>query len=143
MKRSRQVILVLSGALASGGLTGCQQEPPPPVADAENTRTNVNPENTYTNDHYVPNLGYYHAPYRSWYPFPYNYYDPAQGYYYGGRWNRQRDQSTVTTSRPTPEAANLVNAKAAPSRASAPSKSSSSSTTSRGGFGRSWSSSGS
>jgi hypothetical protein len=128
MKRSRQVVLVLSGALASGGLTGCQPDPPPPVVSADNT---------YTNNHYVSGAGYYHAPYRAWYPFPYNHHDPAQGYYYGGRWNQQPERPTVAASRPTPQSAQLINSKVAPP------KSSSGSTTSRGGFGRSWFSGGS
>jgi hypothetical protein len=123
MKRSRQVVLVLSGGLSLGALTGCDSGPdnrPPPV----------NAQNTYTNNHYVSRAGYYHAPYHAWFPYPYNYHEPVRGYYHGGSWTQQPETPKITYSQPTPEAAKLANDK---SGASKPANS----TTRRSGFGSS------
>jgi hypothetical protein len=54
----------------------------------------------YTNNHYLPGAGYYHAPYHAWYPLPYNAYDPARGYYHGGVWTREPDENTLRVSQP-------------------------------------------
>jgi len=118
--------LVLSGALTTAGLTGCDDGSPPPPA--------VSSDNTYTNNQYVSGAGYYHAPYHSWYPYRYNSYVPDRGFYYGGGWHPWADNSTISSSKPTPEAAHLANSKATSSGRS-------SGSTSRGGFGHSWGSS--
>jgi hypothetical protein len=58
--------------------------------------------NVYTNNHYVAGAGYYHAPFRAWYPWPYNYFDPnTQKYYYGGQWGLVAHQSITNVSSPT------------------------------------------
>jgi len=104
MKRSGKVVLVLSGALAAGGLAGCDSsyDFPPPQVSADNT---------YTNNYYVRGVGYYHAPYRGWYPYPYNYYLPGQGYYHGGNWTSEPHPSTVAASQPTTESVHSANNK--------------------------------
>ena len=94
MKRSERIILVLSGALAAGSV-GCEKTERPMKLSAYNV---------YTNNHYVPGVGYYHAPYHAWFPFPYNAYAPGRGYYYGGNWNAYPSEQTVAASRPTPSA---------------------------------------
>jgi hypothetical protein len=87
MKRSSMVALVISGAL----LTGCDSSNESSWEDSQ----------TYTNNHYVAGRGYYHAPYHAWYPFPYNYYDPARRtYYHGGSYSTAPHVSNVTSSRP-------------------------------------------
>src|SRR4051794_37508854 len=93
MKRTQRIVLVLSGAVASA-LVGCR--------DSDDPRLST--DNTYTNNHYVPGAGYYHAPFRGWYPHPYNTYDPARGYYYGGSWNVYPALPDVTASHPTARA---------------------------------------
>ena len=64
----------------------------------------LSPDNTYTNNYYVHGAGYYHAPYRAWYPYPYNSYLPGRGYYHGGQWTSNPDVGSVNASRPAPEA---------------------------------------
>ena len=119
MKRSQQVLLVLSGAVASFS-GGCDKTPLP---------SGISLEQEYTNNHYVASGGYYHAPYHSWYPLPYNNYQPNFGYYYGGAWHPTPEESATTQSRPSAAAVAKL-AKAIGSH--------SSSTTHRHGFGRSW-----
>ncbi len=57
---------------------------------------------TYPTDYFVKGLGYYHAPYRRFYPYRYNQHD-TQGYYYGGGWHPIENDSKITTSTPWPE----------------------------------------
>jgi hypothetical protein len=79
------VTLVLSGAL----LPGCddpwqtQNDPPSPQI---------------TNNTYAPGYGYWHAPYHSWYPYPYNYFRPGYGYYHGGIYSAAPDFSPIRAS---------------------------------------------
>ena len=86
MKRSPVVVLVLSGALFAGCEAGDD-------SSWEDTQT-------YTNNTHVAGRGYYHARYRAWYPFPYNYRDPSRGYFHGGNYSTQPHVSQVTASRP-------------------------------------------
>ena len=67
---------MLISSLAVGGLNGCG-----PGSSA----TRVAP--AYTNNFYQPERGYYHAPFRAWYPLPYNHQDPqTRQFYQGGMW---------------------------------------------------------
>ena len=110
MKRSKSIQLVLLGGLSTAILAGCDQTP------------SVNAQNVYTNNYYVPGAGYYHAPFRNWYPLPYNHFDTQKNqYFYGGQWGAQPFESITNISQPTPEAVQLAQA----SRADV----------SRGGFG--------
>ena len=98
MKRSRSIKLVLVGGLSAGALGGCTPSAnrPPAISSA----------NYYTNNYYVPGVGYYHAPYRAWYGLPYNHYDPqTQRYFHGGQWAAVPHQSITNISEPTPAAA--------------------------------------
>jgi len=126
MKRSRSVQLVLLGSLAAlaGCDSGADDPPAPPVTSSE----------TYTNNHYVPGAGYYHAHSHGWFPFPYNHFMSGRGYYQGGRWAPQPDGSGIAASTPTPDSARLAEAKR---QASTPGRTSSSSSTRRSGFGSS------
>ncbi len=90
MRRSKEIVLVLS-AMAAGTI-GCRQSEP---------ALRLSTENVYTNNHYVPGAGYYHAPYHAWFPFPYNAYMPGRGYYHGGNYNTFPDERNVTASQPT------------------------------------------
>jgi len=103
MKRSRSIRLVLLGSLATGAFTACGPSggPSGPVTTAD----------VYTNDYYLPGAGYYHAPYRAWFPMPYNSYDPArQMYYHGGQWSPAPYLSITNLSAPTDEAVRLAQA---------------------------------
>ena len=93
MRRSTKVALVLLGTAGAIGVVtaidawkrvrenddavaGAPQPPPTPVSA----------DRTYSNNEYIPGVGYYHAPFFSWYPWPWNFHDPARGYFSGGLW---------------------------------------------------------
>ena len=100
MKRSKSIRLVLLGTLATGAFHACEPTSGPTVG-----LPGVSTGNIYTNDHYVAGAGYYHAPFRAWYPIPYNTYDASRKmYYYGGQWQPAPHQSIVNLSSPTEEA---------------------------------------
>jgi hypothetical protein len=97
VKRSRSIKLVLAGGLSAGALSGC--------SPSGNAPPKVSTANAYTNNHFIPGAGYYHAPYRAWYPMPYNEYSAASKlYYHGGRWDTLPHASIVNISQPTPQA---------------------------------------
>ena len=132
MKRSKTIHLVLSGALAGSVLTGCgpseeptMMPPQPPLSDSE----------SYTNNHHVHGVGYYHAPYRSWFPYPYNHYIPGRGYFHGGNWSGDPHASATTASQPTSTAVRQAQSARATSASTSTSSSGHLSGTSRGGFG--------
>jgi hypothetical protein len=90
--------LVLLGGLSAGALSGCGPSVP-----------RVTTDDVFTNNHYIPGVGYYHAPFRGWYSHPYNYYDgKMSAFYQGGMWLPTPHQSVVNISSPTPEAAHRV-----------------------------------
>lgn len=96
MKRSTTVRRVLLGGLSAGAL----------AASAAAAEPRVSPESYYTNDYHLPGAGYYHAPFRAFYPHPYNHYDATRKmYFYGGQWGPAAHRSIVNISAPTPEAA--------------------------------------
>ncbi|HEY3861018.1 MAG TPA: hypothetical protein VGO59_03950 [Verrucomicrobiae bacterium] len=100
-KRSKHIRLFLLGGLSAGALAGCSPAGPAPVSA----------DNAYTNNFYLPGAGYYHAPFRAWYPHPYNYYDPQKHlYYFGGLWGPDPHQSITNISSPSPQAASSVQA---------------------------------
>ena len=57
-------------------------------------------DRTYSNNEYIPGVGYYHAPYHAWFPHPYNYHDPARGYFAGGLWQALPWALAFSQSRP-------------------------------------------
>lgn len=78
--------------LSAGAWAGCGPNQPAQLSS----------DAVYTNDYYVPGVGYYHAPYRAWYPLPYNHFDPkTQQYYYGGQWSATPCESITNISAPT------------------------------------------
>lgn len=120
MKRSRKILLVLSGTLASGTLVGCG-----PAYDSARL-AEISESGMYTNNYYVPGVGYYHAPYHAWFPYPHNYYDPSRGYYHGGIWTSTPERDAVTASHPSGSAVHSAHARAHSVRSGA---------VARGGFG--------
>jgi hypothetical protein len=97
VKRSQSIRLILVGGLSAGSLTGCAPKAPVSTGDV------------YTNNFHVSWAGYYHAPFRGWYPKPYNYQDPQTGmFYYGGQWGLLPHESITNISAPLPEAVQLV-----------------------------------
>jgi hypothetical protein len=115
MKRSTMVTLVLSGALSGTLLTGC--------ADPQEQAEEEWQGQQLTNNTYRAGSGYWHAPYRGWYPYPYNCYRPGYGYYHGGEYSSSPHSSPITVSSPVPGHARAASAHA--------------SGVSRGGFGSS------
>jgi hypothetical protein len=130
------------------GLSGCSPRHEVPPGAPPPT---VNAGTVYPNNYFLSGTGYYHAPYRAWFPLPFNSYDGSRGWYRGGRWRRavQEDEderreetqsggftarglgggggfSSLQSSRPTPEAVQRANAGAAAHAASS---------VVRGGFG--------
>ena len=101
MKRSRNIRLVLLGGLSAGTLAGCNA-PQRPSATAEDV---------YTNNYFLPGVGYYHAPFRAWYTYPYNHFNAEQRiYFYGGQWGPEPHRSITNISSPTVEAAQVAQA---------------------------------
>jgi hypothetical protein len=101
VKRSQTVRRVLLGGLSAGALTSAA------VAQAPH----VTPESYYTNDDHIPGAGYYHAPFRAFFPHPYNTFDANRKmYFYGGQWGPTPYLSIVNISSPTPEAAKAAEA---------------------------------
>ncbi len=97
MKRSQHIRLILMGGLSAGALSGCGQKP------------GITADNVYTNNFYVPGVGYYHAPFRNWYSLPYNHFDPNnQKFFYGGEWGVRPFESITNISAPTAEAASYA-----------------------------------
>ncbi len=109
---------MLLGGLSAGALAGCDLgNQPPPLTDSC----------VYTNNYFVPGAGYYHAPFRAWYPLPYNHFDPqSRRYFNGGQWTDAPHESITNISPPTLAAAQSSEAQRTD--------------ISRGGFGRSSSS---
>jgi hypothetical protein len=61
----------------------------------------ISAQNVYTNNYFVPGAGYYHAPFRSFYPLPYNHFDgKTQRYFYGGNWAPAPCESITNISSP-------------------------------------------
>ena len=103
MKRSRSIRLVLIGGLSAGTLTGCGPGGPSPPISAQNV---------YTNNYYVAGVGYYHAPFRAFYPMPYNFFEPQnRRYFFGGQWAAAPHQSITNISAPTPAVAQQAQAR--------------------------------
>lgn len=89
---------MLLGGLSVGALAGCDPTTPP-----------VNTTGVFTNNHYVPGVGYYHAPYRAWYALRYNQFDTTSArYFHGGQWAAAPHQSVINISTPTAAAVQQV-----------------------------------
>lgn len=123
-RRSKQVALVLLGTMGVvGGVVvwdawrraAPDEFPSSTLPEAPSaTATPVAPveaNRTYQNNEFVPGAGYYHAPYHSWFPFPFNHHDPARGYFAGGLWHAAPFAADLLSSRPSP--AGFANARAA------------------------------
>lgn len=95
MKRSAIVTLAISGAIIISSTTGCDRG-----YDGQQIAEDYDTTQPMTNNTYHASHGYWHAPYREWYPYPYNYYEPGRGYFYGGSWSASPHVSSVTTSVP-------------------------------------------
>ncbi len=102
--------------------------PPAPTVDANTA---------YPMNHFLPGAGYYHAPYHTWFPVPFNFYDTGRGWYRGGQWYSTAEENAaerdavartsgftarsgssgyatrLLTSRPDPAAVQRANASAA------------------------------
>lgn len=152
VKKTKHISLVLSGALATGaGLSeACHRRPPPPppppvsLVDKDwQAPPQLSESQSYTNNHYTPGVGYYHAPYQSWYPYPYNHFAPGWGYFHGGRWTQQPNENAMKDSRPSAAGTSaarstwLNNSRSRSTSGGSSTSSSRSSSTSRGGFGSS------
>lgn len=96
MKRSKNIRLILIAGFSAGALAGCSPSGP----------SRITTSNLYTNDFFVPGAGYYHAPFRAWFPYPYNHFDPQRKqYYFGGQWAYLPNESITNISSPLPLAA--------------------------------------
>jgi hypothetical protein len=90
---------MLLGGLTAGALSACSAA----------AATRITTESYLTNEDHIPGAGYYHAPFRTFYPKPYNHYDAGtKMYYYGGQWQPTPHRSIVNISTPTAEAVRLA-----------------------------------
>lgn len=95
--------MVLIGGISAGALTSC--------GPGDIARAPVSAQSVYTNNFFVPGAGYYHAPFRAFYPMPYNHFDPqTKRYYYGGQWALTPCQSITNISPPTVQVAQAAQA---------------------------------
>jgi hypothetical protein len=101
--------------------------------------TYVSHGRSYSSNHHIPGVGYYHAPFHAWFPNRYNQHDPSRGYYYDGRWNASQHTSPIVDSTPTSSAVSNANSQwrsANPAEfASRKASMASARSSSRGGFG--------
>lgn len=112
-RRSHTVTLVLlSGIGLVGGLAAWDawQRSQENAAAPQPATPPVSADQTYPNNYHLPGAGYYHAPYRAWFPHPYNYHDPARGYFAGGLWNLAPLALALNRSQPSPDAVAAANA---------------------------------
>jgi hypothetical protein len=93
MKRSAYITLVLSGAVSGALFTGCGGSSPGEVEERREDGQML------TNNTHVAGRGYYHAPYHSWHPLPYNSFQPGAGYYHGGNYTTTPHVSSISASR--------------------------------------------
>lgn len=85
------------GGISTGAFTAC--------GPSGVSKPLLQADAVYGNDHHVTAVGYYHAPYRGWYPLPYNHYDPQRRqYFHGGQWTPQPHASIVNLSEPRADA---------------------------------------
>lgn len=98
MKRSRTIALVLLGSASTAVFDGCNRVHTFPVE-------RISAQAYYPNDYYIPGAGYYHAPFRAFFPYPYNYRFAAGSYYYGGQLGSTPFESVINISSPTEGAA--------------------------------------
>ncbi len=97
VKRSKSIRLVLIGGMATA-LGSCGSGDP--------ATGPVRAQSVYTNNFFVPGVGYYHAPFRAWYSQPYNHFDAQRKqFFFGGQWAAQPHASITNISAPTPEMA--------------------------------------
>jgi len=101
VKRSRTVRRVLLAGLSAGALGTAAAAPAPRVTT----------ESYFTNETQIPGAGHYHAPFRGFYPLPYNHYDATRKmYFFGGQWGPEPHRSIVNISAPTADAARQAEA---------------------------------
>jgi hypothetical protein len=93
LRRSHQVALVLLGTTGVIGLVAAYDAWRKASAGGVDANASSAPalvpiaaDRVYTNNEYIPGVGYYHAPYHAWFPQPFNYHDPMRGYFAGGFW---------------------------------------------------------
>lgn len=102
MKKSEQIVLLLSGALAAGFGLAAISDPNPSAGDWGGSAYD-NENQDQQNNSYMPGVGYYHSPFHAWYPVSFNTHDPNRGYYYGGSWHAAPFAGIVpSSSRPSP-----------------------------------------
>jgi hypothetical protein len=93
---------VLLSGVSVGAFSACGVQVPRPGGGV----AAISPEIYYANDHFIPGAGYYHAPFRAFFPLAYNHFDPTRKQYFaGGQWGAAPHRSIVNVSAPTPEAA--------------------------------------
>jgi hypothetical protein len=109
-RRSSKVALVLLGTAGvvavAAGVDAWQKsrDAEAPVPAPQPSGPQLSTAQTYSNNDYIPGVGYYHAPFFGWYPFPYNHYDPTRGYYAGGLWQAAPFVLAMMSSRPSHDA---------------------------------------
>lgn len=63
--------------------------------DTQSPAPTVDAGTAYPMNHFLPGAGYYHAPYHTWFPLPFNSYDATRGWYRGGQWRRAAQEDAA------------------------------------------------
>lgn len=110
-RRSTKVALVLLGTTGAVGLGALAYEAWQNSRPDDNSawgsgaaRVPISTGQSYANNDFIPGVGYYHAPYHGWYPYAYNYHDPARGYFAGGLWAAVPFAIALARSQPSADA---------------------------------------
>jgi hypothetical protein len=110
MRRSAKVALVLLGTTGVVGVAAAidtwikSRDRDGPAPAPQPTVPSISTAQTYANNDFIPGVGYYHAPYHGWFPFPFNHHDPARGYFGGGLWQLAPFAATLLRSQPSNDA---------------------------------------
>lgn len=103
MRKPQSIIIALIGAGVAGGAALNSFNRPPARSYASSSYRPAAARRSYQTDEYVSGLGYFHAPYRAFYPYRFNYYDPNRGYFHGGLWTPQPMQTLISSAMPADE----------------------------------------
>ena len=103
-RAGKAVTILLVGAAATGGAAlfthGCARYSRQSAEEDMAAAAIVEPGREYSNNHYIPGVGFYHALQGAWLPLRHNSYQEGRGYYHGGGWHSLPDSGTIARSLP-------------------------------------------
>jgi hypothetical protein len=105
-RKSSAVTLTMVGVVGVMGLCFCSCDSKDEAAEEA---TIVEADQPYANNHFISGVGFYHAPFGGWFPFPYNRYEAGRGYFAGGSYHQSKHESAVRESRPDSSTVSQIN----------------------------------